>query len=187
MNYALIRDRDIANGPGIRVSLYVSGCKHHCKGCFNQEAWSYLYGKHYDETVEKKILEALDKPYISGLSILGGDPFCQDNEGLRQIYQLCKKYHEMHPDKTIWAWTGYVFESLCSVANSELEYSLLQQDQCVARHTLHLLLSEIDVLVDGPFIEEKKNASLKYMGSSNQRIIDLKQCYPMQDINLFIP
>lgn len=150
MYYCNIKTCDIANGPGVRVSLFVSGCRNHCKGCFQPETWGFTYGTEYTEDTQKEILQAINKPYIKGLSVLGGDPFEPENEPF--VLSLCKEIKEKYPDKTIWVYTGYYYEDLKS----------------------HELFKYIDVLVDSPFIEELKDITLRFRGSSNQRIIDVK-------------
>ena len=151
MKYAAIKKYDIANGPGCRVSLFVSGCRRHCKGCFNQEAQSFDYGTDYTTETHLELLSMLGDEHIAGLSILGGDPFEPENQS--GVLELCKKAKEMHPEKDIWVWTGYEFENLESLP--VFEY--------------------IDVLVDGPFVESLKNLSLFYRGSLNQRVIDVRK------------
>lgn len=160
MNYAVIKKTDTANGPGIRVSLFVSGCTHRCRGCFNSETWDFAYGKPYTAEAEEAILEALAPPYIRGLSLLGGEPMEPANRCT--VLELAKKVRRHYPAKDIWCYTGYDFEKdlLRWAAGGEGE---------VAR-----LLSLIDVLVDGEFVEEKKNLRLPFRGSENQRIIDVQ-------------
>ena len=161
MNYALIRKYDIANGPGIRVTVFVSGCRHHCKGCFNPETWSFSYGKPFtDETIEE-ILSALRHDYIAGLSLLGGEPFEPENQA--GLVKLTSRVRERYPQKTIWCYSGFTFESQL------LPGKVGDPDICRA------LLKNIDVLVDGTFKEALKDASLLFRGSSNQNIIDVKK------------
>ena len=158
MNYALIRKNDIANGPGVRVSLFVSGCRHHCKGCFNPETWNFSYGKPFtDETIEE-ILQALKPEYISGLSLLGGEPFEPENQ--ESLLHLTTLVRAAYPEKSIWLYSGFSF-------------SLLSQGKIGTSETCLALLGNIDVLVDGTFKEELKDASLLFRGSSNQNIIDV--------------
>ena len=160
MNYATIKKVDVANGPGIRVSLFVSGCMHHCKGCFNPETWNYCYGSPFTKETEDEILEALKPDYIQGLSLLGGEPLDPANQ--LSVLSLVLRFKEMYPAKTLWCYTGYTFES------DILTGKLGNQD------ALMLLLQNIDVLVDGEFVLELKNANLRFRGSSNQRLIDVK-------------
>ncbi|MBP1754988.1 MAG: anaerobic ribonucleoside-triphosphate reductase activating protein [Firmicutes bacterium] len=160
MNYATIKKTDIANGSGVRVSLFVSGCTHHCKGCFNAEAWNFNYGSLFTEETEAEILEALSHTYITGLSLLGGEPLEPVNQ--RVLLLLVKKMKSIYPNKDIWCYTGYDYER---------ELLLESRARCEATDEL---LSYIDVLVDGEFVEELKDISLQFRGSSNQRIIDVK-------------
>ena len=161
MNYAAIKKTDVANGPGIRVSLFVSGCTHGCKGCFNSEAWDFGYGSVYTEDTEKEILQALAPDYIRGFSVLGGEPMEPENR--RTVLGLLKKVRENYPEKDIWCYTGYDYEKdlLCWAALEEPGGEVRQ------------LLSLIDVLVDGEFVEEEKNLRLAFRGSENQRLIDV--------------
>ena len=160
MYYATIKKYDIANGPGVRVSLFVSGCTHHCKNCFNSEAWDFKYGNEYTEEVEQEILDALSKSYIQGLSLLGGEPFELVNQ--EGILPLVKKVRKLFPEKTIWAYSGYLFDK---------DFLPLSKKNNITRE----LLENIDVLVDGKFVEELKSPKLLFRGSSNQRIIDVIQ------------
>lgn len=161
MNVATIKRRDIANGIGVRVSLFVSGCTHHCKGCFNADAWDFSYGQPYTSETEEEILRLLAPDYISGLTLLGGEPFEPQNQ--RVLIGLLRRVRELYPSKTVWCYSGYTLESeLLSDSRARCEVT----DE---------MLSMIDVLVDGRFIEEQRNISLLFRGSENQRLIDLKQ------------
>ncbi len=159
MNYAKINKTDVANGPGIRVSLFVSGCTHHCKGCFNRETWEFEYGQPYTDKTRQEILEALDHPYIRGLSLLGGEPWEPQNRSC--VLELVKEVRALYPGKDIWCYTGYDYERDLS--------RWVQEGQTDAAE----LLRQIDVLVDGEFVEEKKNLRLPFRGSENQRLIDV--------------
>ena len=159
MNYATFRTHDVANGPGVRVSLFVSGCTHRCPGCFNAEAWDFSYGQEYTEELEKKILDALAPDYIKGFSLLGGEPFEPSNQAV--LAGLLEKIKESYPNKTVWCYSGYDF--LQDIRPCRLG------DPEVTRRMLFC----IDVLVDGEFVEAKKDLSLRFRGSSNQRIIDV--------------
>lgn len=156
MNYAEIKNCDIANGPGVRVSLFVSGCTHHCPGCFNEVAWDFQYGEPFTEEVMDRIVEMLRPNYIRGLTLLGGEPFEPENQA--GVVALLRKIKKELPKKTIWAFSGYLFDRdiLSGRLGDTREY-----------------LSYLDVLVDGPFVEAKKNLSLRFRGSENQRIIDV--------------
>ncbi len=158
MNYANIKRTDVANGPGIRVSLFVSGCTHGCRGCFNKEAWDFHYGEEYTALVEEEILRLLAPDYIRGLSVLGGEPMEPQN---REAV-LLRKVRQRYPQKDIWCYTGYDYEKDI--------LSWAQQQEAVRE-----LLSLIDVLVDGEFVEERKNLRLAFRGSENQRLIDVKE------------
>ncbi len=160
MNYANIKKYDVANGVGVRVSLFVSGCTHHCKGCFNAEAWDFCYGQPYTQETEEEILTALSHGYIAGLSLLGGEPFEPQNQ--RALLPLLRKFRERYPQKSVWCYSGYTLETDLLTGRAHCEAT----DE---------MLSYIDVLVDGEFVEEKKDLKLRFRGSSNQRIIDLKR------------
>lgn len=160
MNYATIKKTDVANGPGVRVSLFVSGCTNHCKGCFNSEAWDFHYGQAYTEETEKEILQALAPDYIRGLSLLGGEPMEPENRGA--VLSLVKKVREQYPQKTIWCYTGYHFDR-------DLLRWMEEGDPVITE-----LLPLLDVIVDGEFIEERKNLRLAFRGSENQRILDVQ-------------
>ncbi len=161
MNYATIKKRDVANGTGVRVSLFVSGCTHHCKGCFNAEAWDFNYGEPFTEAVADEIIKALEPSYIKGFSLLGGEPFEPCNQ--RVLVGLLERIRATYPDKTVWCYTGY-----------DLEADILAH--CLGDADItDRMLRNIDVLVDGKFIEEKKDLSLRFRGSSNQRIIDVPE------------
>ena len=157
MNYATIKNCDIANGPGVRVSLFVSGCTHRCKGCFNEVAWDFDYGQPFTESVMDSILEMLRPSYVRGLTLLGGEPFEPQNQG--PVVELLRRIKRELPEKSIWAFSGYLFDRdiLSGRLGDCSEY-----------------LSYLDVLVDGPFVLAKKNLSLRFRGSENQRIIDVK-------------
>ena len=172
MNYGNIKKYDIANGEGVRISLYVSGCTNHCKNCFQPETWDFAYGKPYTKETEAEILDFLKNDFCKGLSLLGGDPFEFSNQ--EELVQLCKKAKELYPKKDIWAWTGFI-----------LDQDLLDGGR---RHgpMTDELLSYIDVLVDGPFVEEKKNIQLAFRGSENQRVIDLKKSLAQNEIVLYL-
>ena len=159
MNYAEIKNCDIANGPGVRISLFVSGCSHHCKGCFNEIAWDYCYGKPFTEETEEEILRLLKPSYIKGLTLLGGEPFDPKNQAA--VVSLLRKVKKQYPQKSIWGFTGYLFDR-------ELLAGTVGDPQLVREY-----LSYLDVLVDGKFVESLKNLSLRFRGSENQRLIDV--------------
>lgn len=161
MYYGAIKEVDIADGEGVRVSLFVSGCRNCCKGCFQKETWNFCYGSIFTKEIEDHILAALDKEYIAGLSVLGGEPFEEENQAVLAPFLVRVK--EAYPDKSIWCFTGYVYDRDLKPADGR-------------KHTEHTeqMLSCIDVLVDGPFIQEQKDISLQFRGSRNQRILHLK-------------
>lgn len=159
MNYAEIKNCDIANGIGVRISLFVSGCTHHCKGCFNEVAWDFDYGTPFTQETIDKILDMMRPSYIRGLTLLGGEPFEPQNQG--PIVELLRQIKEKMPEKSIWAFSGYLFDR--DILSGRLgDWKITQE-----------YLSYLDVLVDGPFVEAKKNLSLRFRGSENQRIIDV--------------
>lgn len=159
MNYAEIKKTDIANGTGVRVSLFVSGCTHHCKGCFNAETWDFDYGKEFTEKTEEELMQALKPDFITGLTVLGGEPFEPDNQ--RRLVPFLKKVRAAYPKKTIWCYSGYL-----------LDEELLKESRARCEVTDEML-SLLDVLVDGEFVLEQKDISLRFRGSANQRIIDV--------------
>ena len=159
MNYATIKNCDIANGPGVRVSLFVSGCTHHCKGCFNEVAWDFHYGEPFTQETIDRILAMLAPAHIKGLTLLGGEPFEPENQG--PIVELLRQVKTSYPEKSIWAFSGYLFDR--DILSGRLG------DPEITRE----YLSYLDVLVDGPFVEAKKDLTLRFRGSSNQRLIDV--------------
>lgn len=159
MNYATIKNCDIANGPGVRVSLFVSGCTHRCPGCFNEVAWDFEYGEPFTEETIQTILNMLKPAHIRGLTLLGGEPFEPQNQP--SIVQLLRRVKKAFPGKSIWAFSGYLFDK------DILAWRL------GPREITEEFLSYLDVLVDGPFIQAKKNLSLRFRGSENQRLIDV--------------
>lgn len=162
MHYATIKITDVANGPGIRVSLFVSGCTHGCRGCFNSEAWDFHYGREYTRETEEEILTALEPVYIRGLSVLGGEPMEPQNRGA--VLELLQKVRERYPEKSIWCYTGYDYER-----------DLLRWEAEDPGGAVSQLLELIDVLVDGEFVEEQRNLNLAFRGSENQRLIDVRK------------
>lgn len=161
MNYAGIKYCDIANGTGCRTVLFVSGCRNACKGCFQPQTWDFGYGEPFDETVQKEVLDSLAPDYITGITLLGGEPFEPENQ--KELVPFMRKVVAQYPNKNVWAFTGYIYDK-----------DLLAGGR---RHTEDTdeLLSMIDVLVDGPFVEKLKDITLKFRGSSNQRVLDLRE------------
>ncbi|MEY8543372.1 anaerobic ribonucleoside-triphosphate reductase activating protein [Dubosiella newyorkensis] len=170
MNYGTIKKYDIANGLGVRTTLFVSGCTNHCPGCFQKETWDFDYGMPYTEKTEQEILNSLDHEYIDGLTLLGGEPFEFSNQ--EALIRLLRKVKERFPTKSIWCYTGFV-----------LDQDLLLGGKRHGPYTEEML-SYLNVLVDGPFQEERKNIMLKFRGSENQRIIDVPASLAKQEIVL---
>lgn len=171
MNYAVIKNHDIANGPGVRVSLFVSGCTHRCPGCFNEVAWDFNYGQPFTQQTIDEILSMLKPPHIMGLTLLGGEPFEPTNQPM--LVELLRQIKTVYPEKTIWAYSGYLFD----------------QDILAGRlgpkEITDAFVSYLDVIVDGPFVESRKNLSLRFRGSENQRIIDVKATLSAGEIVLW--
>lgn len=161
MNYADIKRIDVANGPGVRVSLFVSGCSHHCRECFNQETWDFEYGSLFDEKAEDEIIDYLKPDYIKGLTLLGGDPMEKANQ--EALIPLLEKVKNKYPDKSIWCYTGYDFED-------DIKKNMIKNWEVTQK-----FMSYIDVLVDGEFKIDLKDLNLVFRGSSNQRIIMVKE------------
>ena len=158
MNYSGIKTFSIENGTGVRVSLFVSGCRHHCKGCFNEETWDFFHGDVFTKEVEDQIIEAMRPDYMAGITLLGGDPGEPENQ--EALLPLLRRMKQEFPEKTVWMYTGYLLE----------DFKIGNKAYCNATEEF---LKACDVVVDGPFILEKKNLSIKFRGSQNQRIIDM--------------
>ena len=165
MNFGMIKKHDIADGVGVRVSLFVSGCRHHCRGCFQPETWDFSYGNPFTEETEREILEALAPSYIDGLTLLGGEPMEPENQ--RVLLPFLRRVKETYPEKTVWCYSGYLLEQLRSTAACECTEEML----CL-----------MDVLVDGEFVEAKKNLRLRFRGSENQRLIRLPETFRTGEI-----
>lgn len=159
MNYATIKNCDIANGPGVRVSLFVSGCRHRCKGCFNEVAWDFAYGQPFTQNTIDDIMKMLSPGYIQGITLLGGEPFEPENQPA--LLELLRQVKKMYPYKSVWAFSGFVFDR--DILSGRLGPWEITRE----------LITYLDVLVDGPFVEGKKDLTLRFRGSSNQRIIDV--------------
>ena len=161
MHYGNIKECDIADGPGVRVSLFVSGCRHHCKGCFNSETWDFQYGKPYTKETEEEIIRLLEPGFIQGFTLLGGEPFEPENQV--ELVKLLKRIRETYPKKDIWCYSGYLYD-VDMIPGGKVYTEVTEE-----------MLSYIDVLVDGKFVEELKDITLVLRGSSNQRILHLKE------------
>ena len=178
MNYAKIKYCDIANGPGVRTSLFVSGCTHHCKNCFNPETWDFKYGEDFTPQVEDELIKSCDPSYITGLTLLGGEPMEPSNQ--RTLLPFLKRFKKAHPDKTVWCYTGFTYEELAGKVENRCRCEITDE-----------LFSIIDVLVDGEYVDDLHDVALRFRGSSNQRIIDMKKTVeteavvPWQDDPIF--
>lgn len=171
MNYAAIKTHDVANGPGVRVSLFVSGCTHHCKGCFNPETWDFAYGSPYTEETEQTVLDACAPDYIRGLSLLGGEPM--EPEHQKALLPLLRRFKERFPNKSVWCYSGYDYER--DMLSGQLgDWSVTKE-----------MLSLIDVLVDGEFHQEEKDLTLRFRGSANQRVIDVPRSLQYDQVLLW--
>lgn len=159
MNYATIKNCDIANGPGVRVSLFVSGCTHRCKGCFNEVAWDFNYGQPFTQDTINDIIKMLSADYVKGITLLGGEPFEPENQPA--ILDLLRQIKKQYPDKSVWVFSGYLFDK--DILSGRLGSWEITEEY----------LSYVDVLVDGPYVESLKDLTLRFRGSSNQRIIDV--------------
>ena len=171
MNFASVKKHDVANGPGVRVSLFVSGCTHRCKGCFNAEAWDFSYGSPFTEETVREVLFALAPEYIAGLSLLGGEPFEPCNQ--RALLPLLRAFRSRYPQKNVWCYTGYTMDTDLAAGG---------RAHCEATEEM---LSLLDVLVDGEFIEEQKDLKLRFRGSANQRIIDVARSRAAGEVRLW--
>lgn len=161
MNYGNIKECDIADGPGVRVSLFVSGCRHHCKGCFNAETWDFDFGEPYTKETEDTIIRLLLPDYIQGLTLLGGEPFEPENQ--RELVKLLRRVRKELPGKDIWCYSGYLFD--VDMVEGGRAYTEVTDE----------MLSYLDVLVDGPFIEAQRDITLNFRGSRNQRVVKLEE------------
>lgn len=160
MNYGAIKKCDIANGVGVRTVLFVSGCTHHCKGCFQPETWNFDYGERYTKETEDEIIESLRPDYVDGITLLGGEPFEPENQ--RELVKLLRRIKKDLPQKTVWSFSGFTYEELTGDSRAVCEVT-------------NEMLSMLDVLVDGEFVEAKRNISLRFRGSENQRLIDMNK------------
>ncbi len=172
MNYGAIKKHDIANGEGVRTSLFVSGCRIHCKECFNTETWDFCYGKPFTKDVIEEILDSIEPYYISGLSILGGEPMEPENQ--EGLLPLLREFNSRYPNKSLWLYSGYHLDK--ELAPEGSKYTAYTDD----------VLGCVDVLVDGPFMASKKNINIRFRGSENQRVIDMNKTREEGDIIYYI-
>ena len=181
MRYAQIRSMDVSNGEGVGVSLFVQGCPFHCKNCFNSETWDFNGGKEWTEKTKNKFMELIDRPYIRRISILGGEPLVEQN--LDEVLSLIKEIRILYPEKTIWLYTGYNFDLLKSQYD-EYKYTpfAASADEWLTRWEI---ISNVDVFVDGEYIDEQKDLTLKFRGSKNQHVIDVKQSLSQKKMVLY--
>ena len=170
MYYGNIKKLDIANGDGVRVSLFVSGCRNRCEGCFQPETWNFEYGQPFTAETVETVVKALEPSYVNGLTLLGGEPFEPENQ--RELVKLLKKVREIHPDKNVWCYSGYTYEELTGDSRARCEVT----DE---------VLSYLDVLVDGEFVAAKKDIRLRFRGSSNQRLIDMRATRAVGEVVLW--
>lgn len=173
MNYGEIKKNDIANGEGVRTSLFVSGCRHHCKNCFNQSTWDFSFGELFTEKTVEDILSSCEPDWVNGLSLLGGEPFEPENQ--KVLLPFLIMFRERFPNKDIWCYSGFTFEEITGKEKSRAHTDISKE-----------MLGLIDILVDGRFVEEKKDISLVFRGSSNQRIIDVKKSLKEKKIILYL-
>lgn len=171
MNYAGLKKTDVANGTGIRVTLFVSGCTHACKNCFNEEAWDFNYGEKYTKKIEDEVISAIDKPYIKGLTLLGGEPMHPNNQ--EEVAKLVERVKKEFPEKDIWLFTGFDFNK--DILNKMYKFI----------PTTKKIIDNIDVLVDGKFVDELKNVKQYFRGSENQRIIDVQKSLENMEVTLY--
>lgn len=181
MRYAQIRSMDISNGEGVGVSLFVQGCPFHCKNCFNSETWDFNGGKEWTEETKNKFMELIDRPDIRRVSILGGEPLHENN--LSEVLSLVKEIREKFPDKTIWLYTGYSIEDIVNFNTKP--YSVVQQYFDIDNFIRNAILIYVDVLVDGEYIDEQKDLTLKFRGSKNQKVIDVKETLKQEKVVLY--
>ena len=173
MNYGEIKKNDIANGEGVRTSLFVSGCRHHCKNCFNEQTWDFSFGEPFTEKTMEEIFDSCKPSWINGLSLLGGEPFEPENQ--RVLLPFLIMFKERFANKTIWCYSGFTFEEITGKAKSRAHTDISSE-----------MLGMIDILVDGRFVEEKKDISLAFRGSTNQRVIDVKKTLKNKEITLYL-
>lgn len=184
MRFASMRNLDISNGEGVGVSLFVQGCDRHCFNCFNPDTWDFNGGKEWTEETKNKFIKLIDRPYINRISVLGGEPLAEQN--LDEVLSLIKEIRISFPEKTIWLYTGFCWNDImCSFAGLQADYVVLDKKDIEAWEKRKKIISNVDVLVDGEYIDEQKDLSLRFKGSKNQRVIDAKQSLAQNKIVLY--
>lgn len=184
MRFASMRNLDISNGEGVGVSLFVQGCDRHCFNCFNSDTWDFNGGKEWTEETKNKFIKLINRPYINRISVLGGEPLAEQN--LDEVLSLIKEIRTSFPDKTIWLYTGFCWNDImCSFAGLQADYVVLDKKDIEAWEKRKKIISNVDVLVDGEYIDEQKDLSLRFRGSKNQRVIDVKQSLAQNKIVLY--
>lgn len=184
MRFASMRNLDISNGEGVGVSLFVQGCDRHCFNCFNPDTWDFNGGKEWTEETKNKFIKLIDRPYINRISVLGGEPLAEQN--LDEILSLIKEIRISFPKKTIWLYTGFCWNDImCSFAGLQADYVVLDKKDIEAWEKRKKIISNVNVLVDGEYIDEQKDLSLRFRGSKNQRVIDVKQSLAQNKVVLY--
>lgn len=184
MRFASMRNLDISNGEGVGVSLFVQGCDRHCFNCFNPDTWDFNGGKEWTEETKNKFIKLIDRPYINRISVLGGEPLAEQN--LDEVLSLLKEIRISFPEKTIWLYTGFCWNDImCSFAGLQADCVVLDKKDIEAWKKRREIISNVDVLVDGEYIDEQRDITLKWRGSSNQRVIDAKQSLAQNKIVLY--
>lgn len=184
MRFASMRNLDISNGEGVGVSLFVQGCDRHCFNCFNPDTWDFNGGKEWTEETKNKFIKLIDRPYINRISVLGGEPLAEQN--LDEVLSLIKEIRISFPAKTIWLYTGFCWNDImCSFAGLQADYVVLDKKDIEAWEKRKKIISNVDILVDGEYIDEQKDLSLRFRGSKNQRVIDVKQSLAQNKIVLY--
>lgn len=184
MRYAQIRSMDISNGEGVGVSLFVQGCPFHCKNCFNSETWDFNGGKELTEETKNKFMELIDRPYIKRVSFLGGE--CLAEQNLDEVLKLIYEIRISFPEKTIWLYTGFCWNDImCSFTGLQADCVVLDKKDIEAWEKRRKIISNVDVLVDGEYIDEQKDLTLKWRGSKNQHVIDVKQSLAQNKVILY--
>lgn len=184
MRYSSMRNLDISNGEGVGVSLFVQGCPFHCKNCFNSDTWDFNGGKEWTEKTKNKFMELIDRPYIKRVSFLGGE--CLADQNLDEVLKLVKQIRISFPEKTIWLYTGFCWNDImCSFAGLQADYVVLDKKDIEAWEKRKKIISNVDILVDGEYIDEQKDLSLRFRGSKNQSVIDVKQSLAQNKIVLY--